>query len=143
MAAREAAMKQVTVTDKMYNEWLQAVKALKPRKQKHWQEWLRNQRGEKSRVRFNVETGEFENYSPAHEARQYKKLSATWVQVIPMSRVREDEYHPMSAVGSAFGVSDEAGVGALMAAMQANYTGNHYRNHSVKVPTAPGEPVRG
>ena len=38
MAAREAAMKQVTVADKVYNEWLQAVKALKPRKQKHWQE---------------------------------------------------------------------------------------------------------
>ena len=136
-------MKQVTVTDKVYNEWLQSVKALKPRKQKHWQEWLRNQRGEKSRVRFNVETGEFENYSPAHEARQYKKLSATWVQVIPMSRVREDEYHPTSAVGHAFDVSDEAGEEALRAATQDNHTGNHYRNHSIKVPTAPGEPVRG
>ena len=60
-----------------------------------------------------------------------------------MSRVREDEYHPTSAVGNAFGVSDEAGVEALRAATQANYTGNHYRNHFVKVPTAPGEPVRG
>ena len=53
------------------------------------------------------------------------------------------ECYPTSAVGHAFGVSDEAGVEALMAEMQANYTGNHYRNHSVKVPTAPGEPVRG
>ena len=83
-------MKQVTVADEVYNEWLQAVKALKPRKQKHWQDWLRNQRGERSRVRFNVETGEFENYSPAHEARQYKMLSATWVQVVPMTRVRQN-----------------------------------------------------
>ena len=141
MAARP--MKQVAIADEVYNEWLQEVNTLKPRKQKNWQSWLRKQRGEKTHVRFNVEAGEFENYSPAHEARQYKKLSATWVQVIPMSRVREDEYHPMSAKGSAFGVSDEAGVGATMAAMQANYTGNHYRNHSVKVPTAPGEPVRG
>ena len=115
-------MKQVTVADKVYNEWLQSVKALKPRKQKHWQGWVRNWRGQKSRVRFNVETGEFENYSPAHEARQYKKLSATWVQILPMSRVREDEYHPLSAVGSAFGENDEAGVEAFMAAMQANYT---------------------
>ena len=141
MAAR--VMKQVAVTDEVYNEWLQEVKTLKPRKQKNWQDWLRNQRGEKSRVRFNVETGEFENYSPAHEARQYKKLSATWVQVTPMSRVREDKHHPISAVGHAFGVSDEAGVEALRAETQANYTGNHYRKHSVKVPTAPGEPVRG
>ena len=54
MAARPT--KQVAVTDAVYNEWLQEVKALKPRKQKHWQDWLRNQRGEKSRVRFNVET---------------------------------------------------------------------------------------
>ena len=60
-----------------------------------------------------------------------------------MSRVREDEYHPISAVGHAFCVSDEAGVEALMAETQANYTGNHYRNHFVNVPTAPGEPVRG
>ena len=87
----------------MYDEWLQEVKTLKPRKQKNWQGRLRNQRDEKTRVRFNVDTGKFENYSPAHEARQYKKLSATWVQVIPMSRVREDEYHPMSAVGSPSG----------------------------------------
>ena len=67
----------------------------------------------------------------------------TWVQVIPMPRVREDEYHHFSAVGHAFGVSDEAGVEAVRAEIQANQTGNHYRNHSVKVPTAPGEPVRG
>ena len=130
------------MTDEVYNEWLQEVQTLKPRKQKNWQTWLRDQSGVKSRVRFNVETGEFGNYSPAQEARQHKKLSATWVQVTPISRVREDKYHPISAVGHAFGVSDEAGVEALRAKTQANYTGNHYRNHSIKVPTAPGEPVR-
>ena len=140
MAARPT--KQVAVTDEVYNEWLQEVKALKPRKQKNWQRWLRNKSGEKSRVRFNVETGEFENYSPAHEARQCKKLSATWVQVVPLSRWRKEGY-PVSAVGHAFDVSDEAGEAALGAAIQANHTGNHYRNHSIKVPTAPGEPVRG
>ena len=57
MAARP--MKQVAVTDEVYNEWLQEVTTLKPRKQKNWQSWLRNQSGEKSRVRFNVETGDF------------------------------------------------------------------------------------
>ena len=136
-------MKQVVVADEEYNEWLQAVKALKPRKQKHWQEWLRNKRGERSRVRFNVETGEFENYSPAYEDRQCGKLSATWAQVTPLSRWREEKYYPTSAVGHAFDVSDEVGEEALRAATQANHTGNHYRNQSVKVPTAPGEPVRG
>ena len=54
MAARPT--KQVAVADEVYNEWLQEVKALKPRKQKNWQSWLRNQRGEKSHVRFNVKT---------------------------------------------------------------------------------------
>ena len=92
MAARPT--KQVAVTDEVYNEWLQEVKTLKPRKQKNWQSWLRNKSGAKSRVRFNVETGEFENYSPAHEDRQCEKLSATWVQVTPMSRWREDKYYP-------------------------------------------------
>ena len=87
MAARPT--KQVAVTDEVYNEWLQEVKALKPRKQKNWQRWLRNQSGEKTRVCFNVETGDFENYSPAHEARQCKKLSATWVQVVPLSDWRK------------------------------------------------------
>ena len=141
MAARP--LKQVTVTDEVYNEWLQEVKALKPRKQKNWQRWLRNQSGEKTRVCFNVETGDFENYSPAHEARQFKKLSATWVQVVPLSRWRKEGYYPVSAVGHAFDVSDEVGEATLRAATQANHTGNHYRNHSIKVPTAPGEPVRG
>ena len=142
MAARPT--KQVAVTDEVYNEWLQEVKALKPRKQKNWQSWLRNQSGEKTRVCFNAETGDFENYSPAHEARQCKKLSATWVQVVPLSRWRkENDYYPTSAVGHAFDVSDEVGEEALRAATQANHTGNHYRNHSIKVPTAPGEPVRG
>ena len=64
------------------------MKTLKPRKQNNWQSWLRNKSGAKSRVRFNVETGEFENYAPAHEDRQCEKLSATWVQVTPMSRWR-------------------------------------------------------
>ena len=97
MAARPT--KQVAVTDEVYNEWLQEVKALKPRKQKNWQRWLRNQSGEKTRFCFNVETGDFENYSPAHEARQCKKLSATWVQVVPLSRWRKEGYYPTSAVG--------------------------------------------
>ena len=66
------------------------------------------------------------------------------MQVVPLSRWRKEEGHyPTSAVGHAFDVSDEAGEEALRAATQANHTGNHYRNHSVKVPTAPGEPVRG
>ena len=142
MAAR--VMKQVAVTDEVYNEWLQEVKALKPRKQKNWQSWLRNQRGEQTRVGFNVATGDAEPYSPAREARQCKTLLATWVQVVPLSRWRKEEgYYPTSAVGHAFDVSDEVGEEALRAATQANHTGNHYRNHSIKVPTAPGEPVRG
>ena len=143
MAAREAAKKWVMVADDEYNAWVQEVKALKPRKQKNWQSWLRNKSGVKSGVRFNVETGELENYSPAHEDRQCEKLSATWVQVTPMFRWRKEGYYPTSAVGHAFDVSDEVGEESLRAATQANHTGNHYRNHSVKVPTAPGEPVRG
>ena len=79
-------MHQVAVADEVYDEWLQEVKTLKPRKPKNWQSWLRNQRGVKSRIRFNVETDEFENYSPAHEDRQCEKLSATWGQVTPMSQ---------------------------------------------------------
>ena len=60
--------------------------------------------------------------------------------IVPLA---EGGYYPVSAVGHAFDVSDEVGEAALGAAIQANHTGNHYRNHSIKVPTAPGEPVRG
>ena len=140
MAARP--LKQVTVTDEVYNEWLQEVKALKPRKQKRWQGWLRNQRGEKSRIRFQSQEWRLCTLISAHEARERKKLSATWVQVVPLSRWRKEGY-PVSAVGHAFDVSDEVGEATLRAATQANHTGNHYRNHSIKVPTAPGEPLRG
>ena len=51
--------------------------------------------------------------------------------------------HTHVAVDYAFDVSDEVGEEALRVATQANHTGIHYRNHSIKVPTAPGEPVRG
>ena len=60
--------------------------------------------------------------------------------IVPLA---ERGYLCTSAVGFAFDVSDEVGEEALRAATQANHTGNHYRNHSIKVPTAPGEPVRG
>ena len=64
------------------------------------------------------------------------------MQVVPLSRWRKEGYF-VSAVGHAFDVSDEVGEAALRAATQANHTGNHYRNHSIKVPIAPGEPLRG
>ena len=60
-----------------------------------------------------------------------------------MSRVRQDKYYPLSAVGHAFDVDDETGRAACVAETLVNYTANHYRNHFVKVPTAPSEPVRG
>ena len=39
--------------------------------------------------------------------------------------------------------NDDVGIMALEVEQDANHTGNHYRNHHIKVPTAPGEPVRG
>ena len=89
-------------------------------KKKVWKETLHDKWGTKSRVRF--EGGRFVNWSLLHHK---------WVPIVPQGWVCDAV--PVSGVGKAVA----SGVGpdeAVSAAADANHTGGHYRNHSIRVP---------
>ena len=70
------AYKVVTVDDSTYHAWMAEVLALKPNKRKGWKGTLWNQRGERTRVRYNEASGHFENYSTAHANSMLKKRTS-------------------------------------------------------------------
>ena len=60
----------------------------------------------------------------------------------------DEGWKPLSMVGVAAIAEVNTGIEGLIDramnhAREENHTGNHYRNHKIKVPTAAGEPVRG
>ena len=138
------AYKVVTVDDSTYHAWMAEVLALKPNKRKGWKGTLWNQRGERTRVRYNEASGHFENHSTAHANSMLKKYTP-WARVSPNSSAfRTGEVIPTTRVGAACMVSDGIGERTFQEELQNNHTGHHQpRNHFVQVPTAPGEPCRG
>ena len=101
---------------------------------------MSDKHGQRTRVRYVPDTGHFENFYPSHVVHQ---CSTQWMRIWSTSEVRADDSHPTSRLGEAMYANDDVGIMALEAEQNANHTGNHYRNHHLKVPTAPGEPVRG
>ena len=137
------AERVVGVPDAIVDQWRQEVNALPMRKRGKWKGWLEDKHGQRTRVRYVPDTGHFENFYPSHVVHQ---CPTQWVRIWSTSEVRAGDGHPTSRLGEAMYANDDGGrmmSVALLAERDANHTGNHYRNHHVKVPTAPGEPVRG
>ena len=130
----------VAVPDAIVDEWRQEVNALPMRKRGKWKGWVTDKYGQRTRVRYVPDTGHFENFYPSHVVHQ---CSTQWMRIWSTSEVRAEDSHPTSRLGEAMYANDDAVRMALLAERDANHTGNHYRNHNIKVPTAPGEPVRG
>ena len=130
----------VAVPDAIVDEWRQEVNALPMRKRGKWKGWVTDKYGQRTRVRYVPDTGHFENFYPSHVVHQ---CSTQWMRIWSTSEVRAEDSHPTSRLGEAMHANDDGGIMALEAEQDANHTGNHYRNHHIKVPTAPGEPVRG
>ena len=131
-------MPGVAVPDALVDEWRQEVNALPMRKRGKWKSWLEDKHGQRTRVRYVPDTGHFENFYPSHVVHQ-----CSWVRIFSTSEVRARDMRPTSRLGEAMYANDDGRRMALLAERDANHTGNHYRNHHIKVPTAPGEPVRG
>ena len=129
----------VAVPDAIVDEWRQEVNALPMRKRGKWKGWLEDKHGQRTRVRYVPDTGHFENFYPSHVVQS----STQWMRIWSTAEVRAADGHPTSHLGEVMYANDDGGRMALLAERDANHTGNHYRNHSIKVPTAPGEPVRG
>ena len=107
----------VGVSDDVY-EMLMRSYAAAPKK-KVWKETLLDKWGTKTRVRFE---GKLVNWSLLHHK---------WVPIVPYGSIGGAV--PISGVGEAIAAGVEPNI-AVSEAADANYTGKHYRNHSVRVP---------
>lgn len=107
----------IGVSDDVY-EMLMRSYAAAPKK-KVWKETLCDKWGTKSRVRFE---GGLVNWSLLHHK---------WVPILPYGSLCDPV--PTSGVGEAIAAGEDPNA-AVETAVDANYTGNHYRNHRVRVP---------
>ena len=132
------ANRQDAIPNELYDGFMQEIAALTPKQQRKWKGTSTTKTGTHTRLRYS--NGKLESYS----ARVH-----TWVPCVCLSDLPDPaEWVPQTWEGVAATVEASTGIEglterALQRAMSENQTGNHYRNHTIKVPTAAGEPVRG
>ena len=117
---------------------MQEIAALTPKQQRKWKGHSTDKFGSRTGLRYF--NGKLESYSVrVHQ----------WVPCVCTEETLEnEEVIPLSMVGVAAIAQANTGIKGLIEramdnAQEQNHTGNHYRNHKIKVPTAAGEPVRG
>ena len=116
------------LTERRYEEYIEHVMSLTPKQRKKWHIMIRDERGIGRRMYFD---GCFK-IKTEHGVVLVGGPSS--VQMIEESlEQRLPGLHP-----------EHPGQGLpFLDRIVENRTGNHYRNRTVRVPTAPGEPVRG
>ena len=124
---------------KEYDKNMQEIAALTPKQQRKWKGYSTDKCETRTRLRYY--NGKLESYSVrVHQ----------WVPCVCTEEMLENDggWTPVSTVGVAAIAEVNTGIKGLIDramnhAREGNHTGNHYRNHKIKVPTAAGEPVRG
>ena len=158
--ARGAALFHTTsVPPHKYAAMESEVASLTPKQRKKWKSVLQDTFGQKTAVRYNEAgvpihgkdfTSHFENKMSGQKQGKLQ-TNQQWRPVIPIGlpMVDSPEYRNVLILrrGSDSmldGMTPQEQSAALHADRIANYTGNHdARDHPVRVPTRPGEPVRG
>ena len=142
----------VRIPNREYASMKREVAALKPSKRKNWRAQVTDRRGVKCRIMYK-DDGEF--FLPAT-----KRLVIATEKCLELRRQMPGGYEPpplplpaLSAFVANFeracaqGNPDAAAQDTLNQLfwddILSHHTGNHYRNHSVKIPTAVGQPCRG
>jgi hypothetical protein len=151
-----------TICDALYQEWAAEVAALPPRKQKKWSSWVMDKHGCRITVRYAPQEAGlgvhtlFEERLTAQSAADRGLPTGTWIPVQSVSQ-RAEKAARMKENGEELLVADIASrsfvqptldnaehVALAWADAAAAHTGNHRPNvRAVRVPTAPGQPVRG
>ena len=161
--ALQRGMHVATVSDVLYQRWMDEVAALPARKKAKWSAWVKDKYGCRISVRcapreigFGVLTL-FEERLTAQSAADRGVPAGTWIPILSVS-LRAALVETMEAeTGEETLVADVASrtmervthdnaehVARAQAEVAARHTGNHRpRTHAVAVPTAPGQPVRG
>ena len=124
-----------TIRDEDYHHIMREVLALKPRKRKLYKGFLFDKHGQKSRVRFYK--GQLQDYdSTTHRFGVLESFSQTRARILIVEAEAES---PVVEATSTLGLAvlsgrDEIALKILEATIEDSHTGNHYRNHYVKVP---------
>ena len=121
----------IEVPDFIYEEFMSEVMSLQPKKRKAWKRTLTDKTGTKTRCMYR--DGKIYNHS---------LFTHKWAEVMPLSESRSAGYVPISSVGIASLVSDEAAHEALLKEAAESKTGNHHRNKSVRIPKSSDGCVR-
>ena len=153
------AIQVVSVSDDVLAQWEQQVLALTPSKRKNWKGCTYTQDGAKAAVRYvpdgiRVPQTDHTSYFASKVSQQRKGARGTELDWVPIWRFADrnacmaasEMSVPAPPRGTAFveGEDDDALVDAFRAVRAANATGNHTpHTHPIRVPTAPGQPVRG
>ena len=122
----------ITITDQQYHVMITEIMMLPEKKRSKWHGTLTDKFG--TRTKCIYKGGEIYNWC-------ILKRTHRWARVVPMSHCLSNTI-PMSPVGAAMRMGDDAFVKAFDAAKKEYATGNHYRNHHVKVPKQQDGSVR-
>jgi hypothetical protein len=160
--AFRSAQQVDTVCDQLHQQWEQEISALPARKQKKWSGWTLDEYGCRTSVRYSpqqVSAGHqtlFEMRLTARMAAARGLDTGSWIPLQPVSALVENAARLQAELlkyvqdGAALrrAMAPYLDGGALLAnagaLLEARRTGNHRsRVHTVRVPTAAGQPVRG
>ena len=129
----------------MIDDWLAEIAAMPMRKRRQWKGHLKDKWGVKQRVRYTPEgvraadtTTHFEVYEQAN-----RESFRGWQPVVVIEEVERNgsALVPMGRYGPRLLAADDM-FEEVHQIQGETHTGNHYRTHTIKVPTAAGEPVR-
>lgn len=123
-------MDKVMIEPTEYKEKMKEIESLPERKQKQWKSHLLDKRGTKSRLIYR--NGKLWNYS---------LIASQYVEVRPFDPTSYDMV-PASRLGQAIVAGGDM-ASEIHAEVDEHHTGNHYRNHAVKVPKQSDGRVRG
>jgi len=121
----------ITVDDCVFDAMMDEVEKLKPKKRKNYRSYLRDDRGQKTRVIFK--DGILQNYS---------LITRSFQPIVPFRVVLSASTHSNISVEATSNVGDLMlnhgipGNVAVRATAIANHTGNHESNvrHRIKIP---------
>jgi hypothetical protein len=150
-----------TVCDAIYQSWADEVEALPPRKRKKWSGWIADKYGSRISVRYapqEVGLGQhtlFEERLTAKSAADRGLPVGTWIPIQSVS-IRAAKAAAAEEMGGELLIANTATraierpaldndqlIAQARADVAERHTGNHRPHvHAVRVPTAPGQPVR-
>ena len=126
--------------------WMAEIAKLPPRKQKNWKGHLYDKWNVSQRVRYvpggrTILEGALTTYFEVWKQANREKGHAWW-PVFSWESLDAFPCRPLSMAGLRLMTAADP-LAEFNEIQGENLTGNHYRNHFIKVPTAPGEPCRG